>query len=83
MYFEVLSNVYAVLKALVLLLDPVSGHIESPLANHNAKRQEKRVREKEEGPNIIISLVSCPFSLRTSLTPHFDPKKGQGVVTAI
>jgi hypothetical protein len=44
------------LKALALLLDPVSGQIESPA--RNAKRCEKRVREKEEDPNRSISLTS-------------------------
>ncbi len=35
-------------KALALLLDLVLGTTESPLAN--AKRQDKRVSEKEEAP---------------------------------
>jgi hypothetical protein len=25
------------------------------------------------------AFLSCPFSLHTNLTPHFDPKQGQGV----
>jgi hypothetical protein len=40
------------LKALALLLDPVSGQIESPLAIM------LRDRRKEEGPHRSISLTS-------------------------
>jgi hypothetical protein len=40
MYFEVLNNVSMTLKALVLLLDPVSGHTESPLAMLRDRRKE-------------------------------------------
>jgi hypothetical protein len=63
------------LKALALLLDPVSGQIESPLAM-------LRDRRKEEGPNRSISLTSI-LSTHTSLTSHFDPKQGQGVELAL
>jgi hypothetical protein len=58
------------LKGLTLLLDPVSGHIESPLA---MLRDRRKVRGKEEGPN-----RSNP-----NLTPHFDPKQDQGVELAL
>jgi hypothetical protein len=40
MYFEAVNNVKMALKALVLLLDPVSGHIESPLAMLRERRKE-------------------------------------------
>jgi hypothetical protein len=40
MYFEVLNNVKRALKVLALLLDPVSGQIESPLAVLRDGRKE-------------------------------------------
>ncbi len=64
MYFEVLSTVLLALKALVLLLDPLSGQMETPLA---MLRDEKRLREKEAGPNRSIPLTFLKHSI---LSPH-------------
>jgi hypothetical protein len=48
------------LKALTPLLDPVLGHIESPLAMLRDRRKSER--EKEEGPNRSISLISILYT---------------------
>jgi hypothetical protein len=57
------------LKALALLLDPVSG---------------QNIKEgKRGGPNRSISLTSILSTLHTNLTPHFDPKQDQGVELAL
>ncbi len=63
------------LKALVLLLDPVSGHVESPLAMLGDRRKESA--KKRRAPT--EAFLSLPFSPHTSLTPHFGPKQGRGV----
>jgi hypothetical protein len=67
------------LKALTPLLDPVSGHIKSPLAMLRDRRKEwaKKRRAPTE------AFISVPFSLHTNLTPHFDPKQDQGVELAL
>ncbi len=67
------------LKALVLLLDPVWGQIESPLEMLRDRRKEggKKRRAPTE------AFLSLPFSPHTSPTPHFDPKQGQGVELAL
>jgi hypothetical protein len=66
------------LKPLVLLLDPASGQIESPLSMVRDGRKEwgKKRRAPTE------AFLSLPFSPQSNLTPHFDPKQGQGVELA-
>jgi hypothetical protein len=39
--------------------------------------------EQTEGTEPTKAFLSVPFSLHTSLTPHFDPKQDQGVELAL
>jgi hypothetical protein len=67
------------LKALVLLLDPFWGQIESPLAMLGDRRKE--IGKKRRAPT--EAFLSLPFSPQSNPTPHFDPKEGQGVEWAL
>jgi hypothetical protein len=67
------------LKALVLRLDPVWGQIESILAMLRDRGKEEG--KKRRAPTEVF--LSLPFSPHTNITPHFDPKQGQGVEWAL
>ncbi len=69
------------LKALALLLDPVWGQIESPLAMVMLRDRRKEIRKKRRAPT--EAFLALPFSPQSNLTPHFDPKEGQGVELAL
>ncbi len=67
------------LKALASFLDPALGHNREP--PRNVKRGEKSERKTRRAPT--EAFLSVPFSLHANLTPHFDPKQGQGVEIAL
>jgi hypothetical protein len=68
---------------ILLLLDPFSGHIEieCPLAIAMLRDRRKKWGKKRRAPT--EAFLSLPFSPQSNLTPHFDPKEGQGVELAL